>query len=628
MSTVANAFAAALRAAGVERVYGLPGEDHLRILDALPSAGLHYVGARDECAAAIMAATEAQASGVPGVVLLTIAPGITNAINAIAHAWLDHVPLLVVCGQHAPERAPLIIRQGLDTQRLLAPLTRWTATASARIHQVLARALDTAMAPPGGPVLLELRDDVSAAAPLDRLADWPLLQTNAHTLRVTGTVLEQAIPDELRMRVRAAGRPAIVVGGSCPSSAATCAAIDRASHALAAPVFCSPAAMGVLGPEHDWFAGTFMNGNLEAKVLGRSDLILALGLDARDFFNAAWRYTAPVVAVNAWPDTQRFAPTQHQLVGDTAAIVEALVCRGTDASAGASAAALDSASASDGGAASAAGAAPASASGSAAAQATTAALAASRASASVLDAANASVQRVSASAWTRDDVIAYRASVERPFGLQSSAFTIASALRAARAMLPPETLVAVDAGFGKPLASYLWSAARPNAYFTAHGLSTMGYALPAANALALAYPSRPVVAFMGDGSLLMRASELSVAAELGIAPIYVVWMDGALAQIETKQLRQGLRPVGARLPELSCVRIAEAFGAVGVDVSSLSEFRAALGSALASAAALATEDARGPESAPNAPPRGARPTLIGARVDQACRGEWYDLLRG
>ncbi|MBV9577918.1 MAG: thiamine pyrophosphate-binding protein, partial [Chloroflexi bacterium] len=99
MLTVATAFASALRAAGVRRVYGLPGEDHLRLLDALSAADLTYVAAREESAAVLMAATEAQATGLPGVVLVTLAPGITNAINGLAHAWLDHVPLLIVSGQ-------------------------------------------------------------------------------------------------------------------------------------------------------------------------------------------------------------------------------------------------------------------------------------------------------------------------------------------------------------------------------------------------------------------------------------------------------------------------------------------------------------------------------------------------
>jgi len=137
-------------------------------------------------------------------------------------------------------------------------------------------------------------------------------------------------------------------------------------------------------------------------------------------------------------------------------------------------------------------------------------------------------------------------------------------------------------------------------------LSTMGYALPAANALALMHPDRPVAAFMGDGSLLMRASELSVAAEHGIAPIWIAWMDGTLAQIETKQLRQSLRPVGARLPSVSCAKVADAFGVAGIDVDSLADFDTALASALASRNA----------------------TLIGARVDQSRRAEWYEMLRG
>jgi acetolactate synthase I/II/III large subunit len=193
-----------------------------------------------------------------------------------------------------------------------------------------------------------------------------------------------------------------------------------------------------------------------------------------------------------------------------------------------------------------------------------------------------------------------------PSGLGGDAFTIPSALRVARQVLPPETLCAVDAGFGKPITSYLWNAPAPNMYFTAHGLSTMGYALPAANALQLIDPDRPVIGFMGDGSLLMRATEMTVAAERGIAPIYVAWLDRSLAQIELKQARQELRLVGARLPDVSCARIADAFGGVGADVDTLADFRRALEQALHS----------------------KLPTLIGARVDQSSRGEWFEVIRG
>lgn len=530
MTTVAAAFAQVLREAQILRVYGLPGEDHLRLLDALPNAGLAYVAARDESAAAIMAATEAEATGVPGVVVVTLAPGITNAINGIAHAAMDGVPLLVVSGQHHPERAPLIVRQSLDTRQLVSSLCKATFTASARIHQVMARALAVALAPPAGPVFLELRDDVAAVLSLDTPQAWRL-----DTSHPRGRV---SVPQSALARIDVARRPCIVVGGGCPTGAQE--TLATLSSQLRAPVFTSPSAMGMLGPEHAWFAGTFMNGNFEAEVLDKSDLVVTVGLDAKDFFNAPWRYSAQVLAINEQEDTQRFIPLCEQLVGHTAGILEALGCA------------------------------------------------------------------TCCSEWIPSDIAEYRESLERPFGLHENGLTIPAALRLARQILPPETLIAVDAGFGKPLASYLWSAPAPKRYFTAHALSTMGYAAPAANALKLVEPQAPVVAFMGDGSLLMRVSEVTVAMEQGSAPIYVAWMDGALAQIETKQVRQRLETVGARVPKLSCARIAAGFDANGCDVKSLTEFEAALQAGL----------------------HAERPTLIGAYVDQSRRAEWFELMRG
>ncbi|HEY2796158.1 MAG TPA: thiamine pyrophosphate-binding protein, partial [Micromonosporaceae bacterium] len=75
MTTQADAFAATLHRLGVTRVYGLPGEDHMTLLDAFATAGITYVGAYNESSAAIMAATDAQVHGGIGVVLLSLAPG-------------------------------------------------------------------------------------------------------------------------------------------------------------------------------------------------------------------------------------------------------------------------------------------------------------------------------------------------------------------------------------------------------------------------------------------------------------------------------------------------------------------------------------------------------------------------
>jgi acetolactate synthase-1/2/3 large subunit len=339
----------------------------------------------------------------------------------------------------------------------------------------------------------------------------------------------------------AAERPAIVLGaragGRADLAARLPATVARLAEALRAPVFTSPAAKGLAHVGQPWFAGTFLNGNPEASVLERCDVVLAVGLDAVDFFNVDWRYPATILAVEPDPtNTQRFVPASMQVVCNLADLGEPS----------------------------------------------------------------------GRSAWQISDVAAYRAELARLLPQDDEQLTIPTALGEARAVLPTETLLTVDAGFGKPLTAYLWPAREPNSCFTSHGLSTMGYAIPAANALKLVHPERPVLAVLGDGSLLMRACEIGVAAELGLAPIYVVWIDASLSQIEIKQRRQGLRPVGMRFPRPRCARIADAFGGVGWDVETRADFRAALREALNQAV----------------------PSLIGARVDQSSHDAWFDLIRG
>jgi acetolactate synthase-1/2/3 large subunit len=212
----------------------------------------------------------------------------------------------------------------------------------------------------------------------------------------------------------------------------------------------------------------------------------------------------------------------------------------------------------------------------------------------------------SASRWDPADVSAHRAQVRERLASPPDCLTVVSALEAAADVLPDDTLVAVDAGFAKPIASYLWRPGGPGAYFSSHGLSTMGYAIPAANALKLGHPQRTVVGLMGDGSLLMRATEIRSAVELGIAPIYVAWVDGSLTQIELKQRLAGFRTVGAAISAPACTALASAMGARGVDVRTLEEFRTALSEAVASPV----------------------PVLIGAHIDTSRHAEWFSLIRG
>jgi acetolactate synthase-1/2/3 large subunit len=533
--TVAASIARYFASQGIRRVYGLPGEDHMGLLAALAGEGIVYVGAREESAACMMACADIQWSGRPAVAVVTLAPGITNAINGIANAYLDHLPLIVMCGQHSIERTSSIIRQQLDNQAVVQGVTKGFLVATTAINHDLSRAFATACASPPGPVLVELRDEIAGSAAADDLRGWVAPVATAAT--------SWKMPEEIVGALVFASRPAIVIGPDLGGERLDVVA-SSISRALRAPVFTTPAANGRVASNDPWFAGTFLHGNMEATLLSRCDAILAVDLRANEIFNRRWPYV-PVMLISAHADTEQFFPRAHHVVGSVPALLLSL----SDQLAGLQA----------------------------------------------------------ASTWTLDEVSAHRCQVDANFAGAESALTIPRAIGQIRERMPNDTVVAVDAGFGKPLLAYLWKTNVWPGYFSSAGLSTMGYAIPAANALQLAAPPGVrVVGFMGDGSLLMRASEISVAAELRLPCIYIAWMDASLTQIGIKQRRAGLPQIGTTLPKYSCQRIAEAFGAVGYDVDSVADLASTLDKVLAQSA----------------------PALVGIHIDQSHSDEWFDLLRG
>src|SRR3546814_11609567 len=90
----------------------------------------------------------------------------------------------------------------------------------------------------------------------------------------------------------------------------------------------------------------------------------------------------------------------------------------------------------------------------------------------------------------------------------------------------------------------MWESCEPRTVLQSTGLCTMGCALPLALGAQLAGPERPVVAFTGDGGLLMVAGELSTAAELGSKVIVVVFVDASLALIDLKQRQRQMKNAG------------------------------------------------------------------------------------
>ncbi|UWQ51171.1 thiamine pyrophosphate-binding protein [Leisingera caerulea] len=151
-----------------------------------------------------------------------------------------------------------------------------------------------------------------------------------------------------------------------------------------------------------------------------------------------------------------------------------------------------------------------------------------------------------------------------------------------RAVLPPETLATADSGAHRILLSQMWDCQEPRGLIQSSALCTMGCAVPMAIGRKLAQPERPVVSFSGDAGFLMVAGELSTAAELGVAPVFVVFADASLALIELKQRQRQLANGGVDFAAHDFAAMGRAFGGNGVTVASRAELRAALEDAMKS----------------------------------------------
>ena len=176
---------------------------------------------------------------------------------------------------------------------------------------------------------------------------------------------------------------------------------------------------------------------------------------------------------------------------------------------------------------------------------------------------------------------------------------------AARAMAATSR-VTVDAGAHMFPATIGWPVSEPSGMLISNGLSTMGFALPAAIGAALVDRSRPVVALTGDGGLLMCAGELLTAAREKLRVITVVLNDASLSLIEIKQQARRLPPAGVALGTVKWAALAESLGVAGFEAATESE----LSRALDRAAAV------------------EGPSLIDVKVDRSVYGEMLKIIRG
>lgn len=286
---VAELVAAAIADSAADRVFAFPGGGtNLDVIEALAARGVELVLARSEGGAAFMASTYAELTGAPAALLVGLGPGAANAVNGVAHAFLDQSPLLVLTDRFSDAELATSGHQVLDQLALLAPVTKWQATLSPQgAGTAVAQALSVAAAPPAGPVQLELPHDAAAAEAVAAPAPVP---PGADAAR-------RDLPADAVAAVAAARRPVLLVGDEAADVAQS--RLVALAERLSAPVLTSYKGKGLFPEEHELWCGIVTNAAIEASLLAEADLIVAVGLDPVELLPRPWAPTAPVVALRA-----------------------------------------------------------------------------------------------------------------------------------------------------------------------------------------------------------------------------------------------------------------------------------------------------------------------------------------
>jgi acetolactate synthase I/II/III large subunit len=260
---------------GVERIFGIPGEENLDVVESLRRSSIKLIVTRHEQAAAYMAATQGRLTGRPGVCLATLGPGALNFANGAAYALLGAMPMIMVTGQ----KGILSRKQGrfqvVDIVSTMAPLTKMARqiVSSTTIPTVVREAFRLAQQERPGPVLIELPEDIAA----EQTNDIPPVQL--HPIEIP--VASAAAVDRAAVLIRRAQRPLVMLGAAA-SRPRLAQRLSDFVRRLGVPFFNTQMGKGSVSGGSGLYMGTaaLSERDYVHQAIDRADLIIAIGHDA------------------------------------------------------------------------------------------------------------------------------------------------------------------------------------------------------------------------------------------------------------------------------------------------------------------------------------------------------------
>lgn len=504
---------------GVDRVFCVPGESYLAVLDALADVEdrIQVIACRNEAGAANMAEAYGKLTGRPGVCMVTRGPGATHASIGVHTAHQDSTPMILFVGQIALTDRGRGAFQEVDYREVFGGLAKWATEIESpeRTVEIVERAFATALQGRMGPVVVALPENIlhDDGGPAPVRAVTP-----------ARSALDPAFVEQVRARLAAAERPLLVLGGSGWTEAATTAIADWSAR-LGLPVALSFRRKDLIDNLAPNYAGDLGLGS-NLKLLQRvrdADLILCIG--ARLGENPTQGYTLldrartaqTLIHIHPGPEELgRVWPTLASAAADNSLAAIAL--------------------------------------------------------SAIEPGRSWSDQAAAAHA----DYIAF----STPIAVEG-AVNMSEVIAHLADALPADAILTNGAGnFAAWLHRFHRHRARGTQLAPTSG--AMGYGYPAAIGAKSAQPHREVVCVAGDGDYLMTGQEIATAVQYGINVIVVVVDNGTYGTIRMHQEgHYPGRVIATDLKNPDFVKYAEAFGAFGVRVERTEDFPAALAAARA-----------------------------------------------
>ena len=496
---------------GVDTVFGIPGVHTVELYRGLPATRIAHITPRHEQGAGFMADGYARVSGKPGVCFIITGPGMTNILTAMAQAYGDSIPMLVISSVNRTEQ----LGQGggrlheLRSQRdLVAGVAAFSHTLMRPddLPGVLSRAFAVFRSARPRPVHIEIPTDV-ITAPAD------------HVSRTLSPPPERPAPDTHAIAratalLKGAQHPLVLLGGGTIDAAADAVALVEA---LDAPTACTINAKGVLPKGHPLSLGSNQSLVPVRELVLQSDVVLAIGteLGETDYdvvFDGNFRIACPLIRVDIDADQlNRNFPADVAILSDAGTAMRAL----RDA----------------------------------------------------LGKTNAFSAHGPGATRTAE----VRTQLEAQW--PASWLGQRRVLEVLQEMLP-DAIIAGDSTQPVYSGNHLFEATRTRSWFNSStGYGTLGYGLPAAIGAQLAAPDRPVIALIGDGGIQFTLPELASAIEAHAPIIVLLWNNRGYGEIKRYMQNRGIPLVGVDIYTPDFLAIARGFGCHAVRATGFDHLR-------------------------------------------------------